>query len=283
MWLVRRVRRSGFRSDDEKARPVFDELEAWLQARLPRLSGKTRLAGAIRHALNRMPKARACLGDGRLELDNNICERSIRPIALGRKNCLFMGSVGGGKAAAIACTLVETARMNGVDPEAWLTWVLERLPDHKMQPHRGTHAVELEAGITEKYGSNGRLRKGRPAAGEGQASVFDDLEVWLQAQLPRLSGKTKLAEAIRYALKPMPEARAYLGDGRLKLDNNICERSIRPVAPGRKNCLFPGSVGGGEAAAIAYALIETAKMKGTSKNARTCEGSYFVPACSCGG
>ncbi len=56
----------------------------------------------------------------------------IRPIALGRKNYLFMGSVGGGKAAAIACTLVETARMNGVDPEAWLTWVLERLPDHKI-------------------------------------------------------------------------------------------------------------------------------------------------------
>ena len=116
----------------EKAKPVFDELEAWLQAQLPKLSGKTKLAGAIRYALNRMPKARACLGDGRLELDNNICERSIRPIAPGRKNHLFMGSVGGGKAAAIACTLVETARMNGVDPEAWLTWVLERLPDHKI-------------------------------------------------------------------------------------------------------------------------------------------------------
>ena len=105
-----------------------------LQAQLPRLSGKTKLAGAIRHALNRMPKARACLGDGRLELDNNICERSIRPIALGRKNHLFMGSVGGGKAAAIAYTLVETARMNGVDPEAWLTWVLERIADHRSTP-----------------------------------------------------------------------------------------------------------------------------------------------------
>ena len=116
----------------EKAKPVFDELEAWLQAQLPRLSGKTKLAEAIRYALNRMPKARACLGDGRLELDNNICERLIRPIAPGRKNCLFMGSVGGGKAAAIAYTLVKTARMNGVDPEAWLTWVLERLPDHKI-------------------------------------------------------------------------------------------------------------------------------------------------------
>ena len=66
-----------------KAKPVFDELEAWLQAQLPGLSGKNRLARAIRHARNRMPKAPACLGDGRLELDNNIRQRSIRPIALG--------------------------------------------------------------------------------------------------------------------------------------------------------------------------------------------------------
>lgn len=116
----------------EKAKPVFDELEVWLQAQLSKISGKTKLAAAIRYALHRMPKARAYLSNGRLELDNNICERSIRPIALGRKNYLFMGSVGGGKAAAIAYTLVETARMNDVDPEAWLAWVLERLPDHKI-------------------------------------------------------------------------------------------------------------------------------------------------------
>ena len=116
----------------EKAKPVFDELEVWLLAQLPKISGKTKLAAAIRYALNRMPKARAYLSNGRLELDNNICERSIRPIALGRKNYLFMGSVGGGKAAAIAYTLIETAKMNDVDPEAWLTWVLDRLPDHKI-------------------------------------------------------------------------------------------------------------------------------------------------------
>jgi transposase len=67
-----------------------------------------------------------------LEPDNNICERSIRPIALGRKNYLFMGSVGGGKAAAVAYTLIETAKMNRVDPEAWLTWVLTHVADHKI-------------------------------------------------------------------------------------------------------------------------------------------------------
>ncbi len=114
------------------AKPIFDELALWLQAQLRKISGKTKLAEAIRYALNRMPKARGYLDDGRREIDNNTCERSIRPIALGRKNYLFMGSIGGGKAAAIAYTLVETAKMNGVDPEAWLTWVLQRLPDHKI-------------------------------------------------------------------------------------------------------------------------------------------------------
>lgn len=116
----------------EKARPIFNELGLWLQAQLPKISGKTKLAEAIRYALKRMAKARGYLDDGRLELDNNICERSIRPVTLGRKNYLFMGSVGGGKAAAIAYTLIETARMNDIDPEAWLTWVLDRLPDHKI-------------------------------------------------------------------------------------------------------------------------------------------------------
>lgn len=115
-----------------KAKPVFDDLELWLQAQLRKISGKTKLAETIRYALNRMPKARGYLSDGHRELDNNTCERSIRPIALGRKNYLFMGSIGGGKAAAIAYTLVETCKLNNVDPEAWLTWVLQRLPEHKI-------------------------------------------------------------------------------------------------------------------------------------------------------
>nr|WP_241656932.1 IS66 family transposase [Falsigemmobacter intermedius] len=66
-----------------KAKPVFDALELWLQTQLRKISGKTKLAEAIRYALNRMPKARGYLSDGQLELDNNTCERSIRPIALG--------------------------------------------------------------------------------------------------------------------------------------------------------------------------------------------------------
>ena len=115
-----------------RAKPIFDDLETWLKSQLPKISGKTKLAEAIRYALSRMPKARAYLENGQLELDNNICERSIRPLTLGRKNYLFMGSEGGGKAAAIAYTLIETARMNRVDPEAWLTWVLTHIADHKI-------------------------------------------------------------------------------------------------------------------------------------------------------
>lgn len=116
---------------EDQAKPIFDALELWLAEQIPKISGKSKLAEAIRYALGRIPKARAYLGDGRLELDNNICENKIRPVALGRKNYLFIGSKSGGDAAAIAYTLIETARMNGINPEEWLTWVLDRVQDHK--------------------------------------------------------------------------------------------------------------------------------------------------------
>ena len=116
---------------EDQAKPIFEGLETWLAEQLPKISGKSKLAEAIRYALGRIPKARAYLGDGRLELDNNICENKIRPVAVGRKNYLFVGSNGGGIAAAVAYTLIETARMNSVNPEEWLTWVLDRLQDHK--------------------------------------------------------------------------------------------------------------------------------------------------------
>ena len=69
---------------------------------------------------------------GFLELDNNAAERAMRPIAVGRKNYLFMGSMRGGKSAAIIYTLIETAKRNNVDPQAWLTDVLRRIADHKI-------------------------------------------------------------------------------------------------------------------------------------------------------
>jgi hypothetical protein len=116
----------------DQAMPVFDDLGTWLEDQLPRLSGKTPLAGAIRYALGRLPKARPYLENGILELDNNAVERAMKPVALGRKNWLFAGSEGGGKAMAIAFTLIQTAKLNGVDPQVWLAWVLDRIADHKI-------------------------------------------------------------------------------------------------------------------------------------------------------
>jgi hypothetical protein len=114
----------------EYAKPIFGDLEVWLKEQLGKISSKTPLAKAIKYALARLPKARPYLDHGFLELDNNTAERAVRPVAVGRKNYLFMGSEAGGKSAAIAYTLIETAKMNKVNPEAWLAWVLERIQDH---------------------------------------------------------------------------------------------------------------------------------------------------------
>ncbi|WP_375544162.1 IS66 family transposase [Leisingera caerulea] len=115
-----------------RSKPLLDELEAWLAAQMARIPGKSELAKAVRYALTRMQKLRPYLDHGILEIDNNSAERAMKPIAIGRKNYLFVGSEGGGKAAAIAYTLIETAKMNGVDPQAWLTWVLAQIADHKI-------------------------------------------------------------------------------------------------------------------------------------------------------
>ena len=83
-------------------------------------------------ALARMRKLRPYLEHGCLEADNNGAERALKPVALGRKNYLFVGSAGGGKSAAIAYTLIGSAKLNGVDPQACLTEVLGRIADHKI-------------------------------------------------------------------------------------------------------------------------------------------------------
>jgi transposase len=116
----------------KEAKPIFDDLETWLHAQLPKISGKSPLAKAIRYALSRMPKTRPYLDNGFLELDNNTCERAVKPVAIGRKNWMFAGSERGGKSMATAFTLIETAKINGVDPQAWLTDVLSSIADHKI-------------------------------------------------------------------------------------------------------------------------------------------------------
>ncbi len=114
----------------EKAGPALAETRAWFTATLGRVPGRSDLAGAIRYALARWGALTRYVGDGRLEPDNNPVERAIRPLALGRKNWLFAGSDAGGRRAAAIASLVATARLNGLDPEAYLRDVLGRIADH---------------------------------------------------------------------------------------------------------------------------------------------------------
>ena len=79
-----------------------------------------------------MARLRPSLDHGILEIDNNIAERAMRSVALGRKNHLFIGSQTGGKPVAIASTLIETAKLHGVDPQAWFADTLARIADHKI-------------------------------------------------------------------------------------------------------------------------------------------------------
>jgi transposase len=119
----------------ERSRPVVDALHAWLATQLGRVSGRSNLAEAIRYALRHWAGLVLFLEDGRLELDTNVIERAIRPIALGRKNALFAGSDGGAHHWAIVASLVATAKLNGVEPLAWLTDVLERMVSGRIKAH----------------------------------------------------------------------------------------------------------------------------------------------------
>ena len=112
------------------ARPVIDALAAFFDVSLTTISGRSELAKAIRYARSRWAALTRYLDDGTLEISNNAAERAIRPLALGRKNYLFAGSDAGGERAAAAYTLIETAKLNGLDPEAYLRRVIGRIADH---------------------------------------------------------------------------------------------------------------------------------------------------------
>ncbi len=111
------------------ARPIIDALKPWLEAQLAAASKKSTLAQAIRYALSRWDGLTGFLDDGRIEIDSNVVERAIRPIALNRKNALFAGSDGGGEQWGILASLIETCKLNSVDPQAYLADVLTRLVD----------------------------------------------------------------------------------------------------------------------------------------------------------
>jgi hypothetical protein len=115
---------------NERSRPLLESLKQWLEEILGRLSKKSDTAMAVRYALGRWEALMHYCDDGRLEIDNNAAERSLRAVALGRKNYLVAGSDRGGESAAVLYSLIGTAKLNGIDPEAYLRNVLSRFADH---------------------------------------------------------------------------------------------------------------------------------------------------------
>jgi transposase len=115
---------------NERTRPLLEALHAWFQASLPKLSRKSEMSRAIHYALGRWPALVRYCADGGVEADNNAAERALRAVALGRKNYLFAGSNAGGERAAAIYSLIGTAKLNGIDPEAYLSTTLARIADH---------------------------------------------------------------------------------------------------------------------------------------------------------
>ena len=120
---------------DERSRPIVDAVHTWLHQNIDRVSVVSDLAKAMRYAIRHWPGLVVFLDDGRVEMDTNVVERAIRPSVLTRKNSLFAGSDGGARHWALAITLIQTAKLNGVDPMAWLTDVLERIVSGQTKAH----------------------------------------------------------------------------------------------------------------------------------------------------
>jgi transposase len=115
---------------NSQARPLLESLHAWFKAALTKLSRKSEVSVAIHYALGRWTQLLRYCNDGRLEIDNNAAERALRAVALGRKNYLFAGSDAGGERAATIYSLIGSAKLNRIDPEAYLTHVLHHIADH---------------------------------------------------------------------------------------------------------------------------------------------------------
>ena len=113
-----------------RSRPLLEAMHEWLEASLAKLSKKSDTSAAIRYALGLWDALVRYCDDGGLEIDNSTAERALRTVAIGRKNYLFAGSDAGGERAAAIYTLVGTAKLNGLDPEAYLRHVLESIADH---------------------------------------------------------------------------------------------------------------------------------------------------------
>lgn len=115
----------------DKSKPQVEAFRAWAEKQLTRIPGKSDIAKAFRYGLGRWDSFCLFLEDGRVAIDNNAAERGMRPIGVGRRNWLFAGSDTGGETLARAMTIIETAKMNDLDPQAYLADLLDRIHDHK--------------------------------------------------------------------------------------------------------------------------------------------------------
>jgi transposase len=119
-----------------RSRPLMDALKTRLTEIVGQFFSQSPLAEAINYMLNHWSGLTLFLADGRVEVDTNTVERSMRPIALGRKNSLFAGSEGGAESWAILASLLATAKLNGLDPQTYLTDVLERIVSGRTKSHQ---------------------------------------------------------------------------------------------------------------------------------------------------
>jgi transposase len=110
-----------------RSQPLLDAFNVWAMAQRRRLSGKAPLGKALQYSLSRWDALTRYVEDGRLSIDNTLSERLLRGVAVTRKNFLFLGSDRGGDRAAVIYTVIETAKLNGHNPEAYLSTVLDRL------------------------------------------------------------------------------------------------------------------------------------------------------------
>jgi len=113
-----------------RTRPLLEDLKLWLNTTLSQLSAKSPMALAIGYSLANWTALTRFVDDGRIEAHNNAAERALRGVAIGRKNFLHLGSDAGGHSAAVIYTLIGTAKLNGINPQAYLRHVLERIADH---------------------------------------------------------------------------------------------------------------------------------------------------------
>ena len=137
-----------YQERQSKTRPLLKAFKAWLDKSVTQVPPKSKLGAAIHYCLNQWEKLRRVVDDGRLSLDNNRAERSVRPFTVGRNNWLFSNTHNGARASAVLYSLIETAKANDCEPYDYLEYVLRELPklkcddDHRHHQQRGARALD---------------------------------------------------------------------------------------------------------------------------------------------